>query len=185
MQTAHAWVKINELNDNVQFKHITPAEALIARKQFGVKTAGQAKPISPITHLDVHTKEVERTKDQEYTRLVKKYGSKMIETVFPGENPNIPMKFSDIEGISEQVKGKAPESGEAMEVVPLSSMSKEETTDAESVKEGEARKAQADLIVKQGEQIAKLGGQLEALLKIVSANNTPVQQQVQQPTVKV
>ncbi len=163
MQTAHAWVEINELHDNVQLKHITPAEALVIRKQFGIKVAGQAKPTSPITHLDISLAGVERTKEQEFTRLCKKYGNKYIEGVFPGENPNIPLTFK--EAGFEATKESAPQVGEAQVVVALEKLSKEEVTDKESVKEVEARLAQAKMIEAQNAKIAELTALVEKLVK--------------------
>lgn len=193
MQTAHAWVEINDLHDNVQFKHITPAEALVARKQFGVKIAGQARPSNPITHLDIHTKEVERSKDQEYTRLVKKYGEKKIAEVFPGENPNIPLTFKDAgfevakEGESHQdangnnkSKSGSPQDGGATVVQPLTQLPIEEITDEESLKESTARKASQSVIEEQRKQISELSNQVSQLLAVLKPVGQPV---VAQPTV--
>lgn len=198
MQTAHAWVEINDLHDNVQFKHITPAEALVARKQFGVKIAGQARPSNPITHLDIHTKEVERSKDQEYTRLVKKYGEKKIAEVFPGENPNIPLTFKDAgfevakEGESHQdangnnkSKTGGPQDGGATVVQPLTQLPIEEITDEESVKEVAARKASQSVIEEQRKQISELSNQVSQLLAVLKPVGQPVHPVVASKPVEV
>ena len=163
MQTAHAWVKINELGDNAQIKHITPAEALVIRKQFGVKLQGQSKPTNPITHLD-EQKDVDRSVDTEYNRLVKKYGDKLISTVFPGEAPQLPSTFSaagfevaeEGEEVGEKPKAGGPEAGKGTEVIPLTKLSKEETIDEESAKEVTARLRQAATIDEQNKKIAEL-----------------------------
>lgn len=147
-------MEINDLHDNVQLKHITPAEALVIRKQFGIKVPGQAKPSSPITHLDIHVKGTDRSKDAEFTRLVKKYGDKLITTVFPGENPNIPDTFKEA-GIEATEEG-APKAGKPTEVIELAKLPKEETQDEESVVEKAAREQQTATLKAQAEQIAQL-----------------------------
>ena len=53
MELAHAWVLVNDVGSNIQMKYITPAQAVIIRKQFGVKVEGDAKPVTPFQHLDV------------------------------------------------------------------------------------------------------------------------------------
>ena len=163
MQTAHAWVKINELGDNAQIKHITPAEALVIRRQFGIKLQGQSKPTNPITHLD-EQKGVDRDTAAEYNRLVKKYGEKLITTVFPGDAPNIPSTFSaagfevaeEGEEVGEKPKAGGPEAGKGTEVVPLTKLSKDETIDEESAKEVAAQLRQTATIDEQNKKIAEL-----------------------------
>lgn len=170
MQTANAWVEINDLHDNVQIKNITPAEALVTRKLFGVKIAGQAKPMNPITHLDINSKEVTRTKEQEYARLVKKYGDKKISEIFPGENPNIPDTFKEV---NLDIKGKEPEKGDETQVTELAKLSPEETTDEESVAELLASKLRAkaleDRMTALTEQVAQL---LKAQLPVKETDKT-------------
>jgi len=161
MQIGHAWVEINDLHDNVQLRNITPAEALVIRKQFGIKVPGQAKPTSPITHLDVRIAGIARTKDDEFTRLVKKYGDRLIGTVFPGENPNIPLTFKEA-GV-EATEESAPKAGKPTEVVELAKLDKKETTDEESAKEVAAREAAAKAMTTKDEQIARLTALVEKL----------------------
>ena len=154
MEVAHGWVEVNSLHDNVRVKHITPAEAIVMRSQFGVKIDGEAKPTNPLTHLDVHPDKLVRSKDQEFSRLVRKFGSKLISKVFPGENPNIPLTFK--EAGFEATEESEPKAGKLPEIIPLASLSKEETSDEESVVQASARVAQQDLVKQQSEQIAKL-----------------------------
>jgi len=161
MQTAHAWVDINDLHDNIQLKHITPAEALVIRKQFGVKVPGQAKPTSPITHLEILVKDIDRSKDSEFTRLVKKYGDKLISAVFPGENPNIPLTFKEA-GV-EATEESAPKAGKSTEVVELAKLAKSEVSDEESVKEIAAREAGVKVLLAKDEQINRLTALVEKL----------------------
>lgn len=154
MQTANAWVETNDLHDNVNMRELTPAEALIVRKQFGIKVAGQSKPTNPITHMKINSTDINRSKDDEFTRLTRKYGEKLVTQVFPGENPNIPMTFKEI-GFEESDVATPP-AGKPMEVVPLSKLSRADTSDEQSVKE-------LAMIEVQKQEIEKLKAQLAAV----------------------
>ena len=161
MQVGHAWVEINDLHDNVQLRNITPAEILVVRKQFGIKVPGQAKPTSPVTHLDIAVTSIARSKDDEFTRLVKKYGDKLISTVFPGENPNIPLTFKEA-GV-EATEESAPKAGKPTEVIELAKLDKKETTDEESANEVAERLKAASAMAAKDEQINKLMALVEKL----------------------
>ena len=117
MQTATGWLKISDLGDIVRVSNITPAEAVILRAQFGIRIEGESRPLSPITHLHIADDEIARTQHEEYQRLNRKYGADVMKATFPGENPNIPLKFADV-GF-EQTEETEPKKGKAPEILPL------------------------------------------------------------------
>lgn len=122
MQVANVWLQLNELGSNVQLKRITPAEALIVRKLHGVKVEGQTKPTNPLSHIDILKEDVKRDNEAEYSRLAKKFGNKVVETAFPGENPKLPQTFA--EAGFENTDEAAPKEGKAMEVASLATLPK-------------------------------------------------------------
>jgi len=95
MQTATAWLKLNELGDNVQKKNITPSEALLLRAKFGYLIEGETAPLNPLTHLAL-TEDVERGNAEEYGRLCHKYGAPVVKELFPGVNPKMPVTFEEV-----------------------------------------------------------------------------------------
>lgn len=172
MQIANAWIKINELGSNCQVKNITPAEAQVLRHQFGVSVPGQPLPTSPFTHLDV-IGEIERSAEQEYTRLAHKFGSDLIKQLFSGANPSFPdtFKASGIIPTDEKGEHKAlptqPAKGKEMTVVPLAKLPKDDGSDLEPAA------ATTALATEQAKQIAALQTQVAELLKLVQSKTPP------------
>lgn len=178
IQRANIWFKVNELGDNIQKKNVSPGECLIIRKQFGIKVKGSSKPLSPITHLDI-IGESDGNVEDEYSRLGRVYGSKVVEGVFPGENPNIPLTFVSV-GLDE-TKDKEPEKGVEPVIVPLAQLPKEETVDAESAAEIAERDGLKKLLQQQAQQIEKLSTTVASLLAMSGRQAQQVQQQAPLP----
>ena len=107
-----------------------------------------------MTHLDIAVTSIERSKDDEFTRLVKKYGDKLISAVFPGENPNIPLTFKEA-GV-EATEESAPKAGKPTEVIELAKLDEKETTDEQSAKEVAERLKATNALAVKDEQINKL-----------------------------
>lgn len=119
MQLATIWLEMDELKNNLRLTNITPAQAQVLRRQFGKKVPGQAKPTNPITHLKI-TGQNKRTASNEYSRLVLRYGEKLVTDMFPGENPNCPLTFKDA-GFKETEQPE-PEYGTKHEILPLAKL---------------------------------------------------------------
>lgn len=164
MQVANVWIQIDGLGSNCQKTNVTPAEAQVFKKQFGYKVSGSSKVTNPITHLDIIPTEVTRSNADEFERLTRKYGDKVIEVMFPGENPQLPKTFK--EAGFESSKDKQPEAGEMHEILPLAKLPKEETQDEQSVAEIASRDK---TINEQGKQIKDL---TDAVNKLLAANKT-------------
>lgn len=159
MELASVWLQINDLGSDIHLKRVSPAEALIQRAQFGVIVEGQSVPDSPFKHIDINEK-VSRTKNEDYQRLVAKFGKKVVEKSFPGENPNIPLTFKDA-GVTAINEEPQPKMGKPFHIyTPLDKLPKEETIDEESVREraamvaaSTAQQGQIDILVKQNAEL--------------------------------
>lgn len=158
MELANVWVEIDTLHNNVQLKRVSPPEAQVYRKQFGYKTPGTNKTTNPISHLEIVEKDAKRATQDEFDRLCRKFGNKLVEELFPGANPVLPQTFKEA-GFDES-KEKSPEAGKMHEILPLAKLPKEETQDEESVKETEARDAK---IAAQDKLIAELQAAVKLL----------------------
>ena len=176
MEKGVAWVIINDLKDTVRVVDITPAEAIILRKQFGVLVEGETVPLSPVKHLDIQGT-VAREANEEFQRLTRKYGKKMMSEVFPGEAPNIPTTFKAV-GLEDTVDGtgKEPKKGKELVVVPLADIKREDGSDLEPATArlaGASRVEQTALIA----LVEKLQSQVDALTKSQASaevtNKTP------------
>lgn len=163
MELADVWIKINDNGSQVKKSRISPAEAIVLRSQFGVRVEGQAKPLSPFDHLHINDS-TERSADSDFQRLTNQYGKVMMDKVFPGENPNIPMTF-ETAGF-EETNDLEPKAGKAFhKYEDLNKLPKEEVTDEQSVKEVAEREAQSKLLVEQQKAINQMGEQVSKLLK--------------------
>lgn len=161
MELANVWIKVNDVGSQVQKKRISPAEAIVLRYQFGVRVEGQAKPMSPFDHLHI-TESVDRSENDDFQRLHGAYGKVLMDKVFPGENPKIPLTFK--EAGFEQTDEKEPKPGKHFhQYIDLAKLPKAETTDEESVKELEVKKSQQsqiDTLVKQNQELQSVVGEL-------------------------
>jgi hypothetical protein len=118
MIVANAWLEIADTKSNVRIANLTPAEALILRKEFGAKVPGTNKVTNPFHNIEVAKEEIKRTDQQEIDRLSRKYGNKKVADAFPGENPTLPKDFSQFADVP---KGE-PAKAELHEIPPLTSL---------------------------------------------------------------
>ena len=166
MEVGDAWLQVNELGSNVALKRITPAEAAIYRTQFGIKVAGQSKPTNPLTHLDIDVARIQRSDSDEYARLARKFGDKLIKEAFPGVNPKMPKTFVEVDLHDKDEKGqivplpKAPDKGKEIVIEPLAKLKPDNGADIEPASNA-------------AQQIADLTKQVAELTKLVAAANAP------------
>lgn len=109
MELARVSITLSGDLGNVVYKNgITVPEASILRAMHG-------KGSVSIVYIESMDK---RSHDGEYSRLVAKYPKEVITKLWPGENPRLPVRFSEI-GLAE------PE----LEVRPLASTQKDKETE--------------------------------------------------------
>lgn len=173
MQFGNGWLKLDELGSNVRVKNLTPAEAVLLRKQFGIKVPGQSRPTMPLTHLKVHAEPYPGA-STEYDRLVKKYGTKAVEASFPGDSPQLPETFESIMDKGESGKPvvlpEEPAKGEPQIVVALQKIPRDDGSDLEP--------ATASKQTSQAADIAKLQAQVEMLTRLLADKTTESQSAV-------
>lgn len=89
MQVCDCWVKLNEFGSDVFKRDVTPSElqALSDMHRGNVKN----HPIHTVTNI----RTIERTPLQEVSRLRKIYKKDLVDTMFPGKNPQCPATFKD------------------------------------------------------------------------------------------
>jgi len=97
MQIANVWLKIDNTGSNIQLETITPAEAVILNENHQTNARGIA------VHDVVVVGDEERTGEAEINRLRAKYpnakdakGTMLAEKLYPGKNPILPQKFSEV-----------------------------------------------------------------------------------------
>lgn len=174
MQTATVWLELNDLHDVVKKEHVTPAQAVMLRSQFGVKVEGESQPISPLVHVHING-EVARTASEEYSRLCKIYSPKVVKDSFPGDNPRIPMTFAEV-GISE-TEDKSPKKGKEHDRVPLEKLALEEVIDPESAQEVAKRQkdtAEREELKNQVKSLQEQVQQLAGALTVAKQPTAPV-----------
>jgi len=109
MELARVSITLSGDLGNVVYKNgVTVPEASILRAMHG-------KGSVSIVYIESMDK---RSHDGEYSRLVAKYPKEVITKLWPGENPRLPVRFSEI-GLAE------PE----LEVRPLASTQKDKETE--------------------------------------------------------
>lgn len=109
MEIANCWLKIDHTGSNVQLERITPAEAAILNENHEANARGVA------VHDVVVVGNEERTGEAEINRLKAKYpnakdqkGTMLAEKLYPGKNPILPQKFSEV-GLTPLKAEKPPE----------------------------------------------------------------------------
>jgi hypothetical protein len=109
MELARVSITLSGDLGNVVYKNgVTVPEASILRAMHG-------KGSVSIVYIESMDK---RSHDGEYSRLIAKYPKEVITKLWPGENPRLPVRFSEI-GLAE------PE----LEVRPLASTQKDKETE--------------------------------------------------------
>ena len=154
MELATVWLEVNSLHDNARLMNVTPAEAQVYRTQFGMKTEDSPVPTIPFIHLEIVDK-VDRKAEEEYSRLARKFGKKLISGLFPGANPPIPMTFKEagFESIDNE-----PKKGKDMVVTPLAQLPR---GDDGSDMEPTSVNPLEEIVRKQQEQIQQLMAHLK------------------------
>lgn len=165
---------MDELGSNRCKVNVTPPQCQVYRRLFGKKVPGQSKPTNPITHLAITG---ECDSENEFNRLSNMFGEKLINEVFPGENPNFPLTFA--KAGFEETEQPEPNSGKKHDIPELQDLPKgDEGKDMEdgggvehpSIKElGELK-----------QQVAQLQGTIGKLLDLIPkpAEPTKVEEEV-------
>jgi hypothetical protein len=167
MQLANIWFNLNELGSNVGKKGFTPAECQVIKRMFGYKSPGTNETSNPITHVDILKEEVERTANEEYTRLCGRYGEKLIKEMFPGENPNIPKTFKEA-GFEQTAEAQPKANPKEHDRLPLAELPKGEL-------KGTVTAADAKLVEESQKQLLvnlDLQKQIEELKKQLADKNS-------------
>jgi hypothetical protein len=124
MELATLTLKLNHNGTDVRKTDITPAEAQVLRRMFeplcgtnpicDLKVTGKALTSEHTGQgEDAEVESRDRTPEEEIMRLRGMYDSRLIEKMFPGENPNLPETFAKARipvGQGWQQPVKAPES---------------------------------------------------------------------------
>lgn len=109
MEVANAMIVISDRGSNVPKAGVTPAEAALLRK-LHLKTVGgncvtqleilEGQVALIVTERNEDTNEVlktrPRTSRDELQRLRGRYSSKLVESLWPGENPTLPETFKEV-----------------------------------------------------------------------------------------
>lgn len=97
MQIANCSCAIDGFKSDVQKLNTTPAEVLILREMFTAAANGD-----PVLDLSIKG-EVTRTEMEEKQRLMELYGgarmsdgTSLVEKIFPGASPKMPLKFAEV-----------------------------------------------------------------------------------------
>jgi hypothetical protein len=97
MQIGNAWLKIDSTGSNIFLEEITPAEAALLNADHEANAKG------PAVQELVLVGDVERTGEAEINRLKEKYpnsknkkGEQWATVLYPGKNPVLPQKFSEV-----------------------------------------------------------------------------------------
>ncbi len=157
MELGNIVLEINKLHDTVHLNNVSPAECQVYRQEFGQKIEGNPVPTNPIIYLEITEKASKRTVQADFTRLTRKFGSKKIESMFPGANPNLPETFEKA-GFVKDDKGvlfqyEKPKVGVPLEIRPLAEIPK---GDSGKDMESEAVNPLEEIVQKQQEQIQQL-----------------------------
>lgn len=120
MQLATIWLETNSLHDLTRLPNVSPAEAIIYRNLFGMKSEDSAVPTNPIMHLEITEENSTRTSAEDFSRLAKKFGGKKVKELFPGEVPTLHQTFK--EAGFEETADKEPKKGKPFVVPALPSL---------------------------------------------------------------
>lgn len=119
MQIANVWLKIDPTGSNIQLEGVTPAEAAILNENHQANARGIA------VHNVVVVGNEERSGEAEINRLRVKYanakdakGTMLAEKLYPGKNPILPQKFSEVGVETAEVKPSVPAATKPAPVVP-------------------------------------------------------------------
>lgn len=94
MKQANIQLVMDNHQNTVLKKHVTPAEIIVLVGMFAKKAGGDGA----IKRL-VEVEDVKRTELEEKRRLQEIYGAKRVEAIFPGKMPRMPETFEEAQEV--------------------------------------------------------------------------------------